>query len=497
MKRRSNPVLTFVLGSFITSILLCATPSFAQFSKLMKNLERANQEARETRRAANETASTAKEAKKTADEVMNKGKQTSNQTNTPSTTQTNDLLPAGKDYYISTAGNGREATKQQPSKELGVIIPLLQAGDRIHIAAGTYLGATERGSDVMDVPVSIIGGYSPDFSTRDPWGKYRTVLTGTNEYMKESTERIGILTDKKFKDWVGEIVIDGLIIDNGPRNRYQAQKSMYILRKASEQDGQNPSPETPGIKIRVGANTKVVVKNCVITNTAPTQGALDVQLGKNGSALIENNAIVNNTGEGIMCKSLHQGADGLPQYTIRNNTILFCWKHDEIASYGGNCIKMDGNTIVTAENNVLGFGDFGGVDNVKQCKNLSLSNNLFVGHKKYDYKEYNTMMKLDDMDDYGQFLKNSKGNATAMIKVPVNSQWAELYTARKDVNRGEIEANVKVSNSGWNQVRSILSLPLQGSSQGAAAEVWLHWLLLNDAIKAGLQQYEGKGCSKP
>ena len=239
MKRRSNPISNFILGGFITSILLCSAPTFAQFSKLMKNLERANQEARETRRAANETANTAKEAKKTADEAMNKG----NQTSTPSTTQANDLLPAGKDYYISTTGNGREATKQQPAKELGVIIPQLQAGDRIHIAAGKYLGATERGSDVMDVPVSIIGGYSPDFSTRDPWGKYRTVLTGTNEYMKESTERIGILTDKKYKDWAGEITLDGLVIDNGPRNRFQAKKACTSCEKHQNRQAKTLAPK--------------------------------------------------------------------------------------------------------------------------------------------------------------------------------------------------------------------------------------------------------------
>jgi hypothetical protein len=301
--------------------------------------------------------------------------------------------------------------------------------------------------------------------------------------MKESTERIGILSDKKARDWNGEIVIDGLIVDNAPRNRYVDKKGLYIRRKADEATGENPTPNTPGIKIRVGANTKVIVRNCLITNTAPTQGALDVQIGKNGTALIENNAIINNTGEGIMCKSLHQGTEGLPQYTVRNNTVLFCWKYDEIGSFGGNCLMMDVNTIVVAENNVFGFGDYGGVNNVKQCKNLTLRNNLFVGHKKYDYKEYNTMMKLDDMEDYGQFLKNSGGNQTAAIKIPVSSKWSELYLGRKDINRGEVEANVKVSSGKWNQVRGILGLPLQGSSVGSQADVWLHQLPLDDALK--------------
>ncbi|MFN8344478.1 MAG: right-handed parallel beta-helix repeat-containing protein [Spirosomataceae bacterium] len=473
-------------------ILSAGFPSQAQFGKILKDIEKG---VKDVKKSANDATRTAQNTQK----GMEDSRKTAGESfgNSPKKEPAQNDLPAGRDFYISPTGNGREATKNQPAKELAVVIPQLQAGDRIHIAAGTYLGATERGSDIFDTPVSIIGGYSPDFSSRDPWGKYRTLLTGTNEYMKESTERIGILTDKKFKDWNGTVLIDGLVIDNGPRNRYVQKKGLYIHRKANEATGENPSPETPGIKIRTGANTKVIIKNCVVTNTAPTQGAIDVQIGKNGTALIENNAVINNTGEGIMCKSLHQGNEGIPQYTLRNNTILFCWKHDEIASYGGNCIMMDGNTMVTAEDNVLGFADFGGVNNVKQCKNLTLKGNLFIGHKKYDYKEYNTMMKLDEMDDYGQFLKNSNGNFTSLINVLANKQWAELYMTRKDVNRGEIEANVKVSNGKWNQVRGILGLPLQGSSQGAAAEVWLHQLPLDDALRAGSQPYEGKGSKKP
>jgi Right handed beta helix region len=461
--------------------------SHAQFGKLLKDVEKG---IKDVKKSDDNASRTAKGAQESAKGLLGNTKTTGKESAATD-------LPAGRDFFISPNGNGREASKNQPAKELAVVAAQVQAGDRIHVAAGIYLGATERGSDLFEVPVSIIGGYSPDFSKRDPWGEFRTVLTGTNEYMKESTERLGILTDKKFKDWTGTVIIDGLVIDNGPRNRYLHKKDLYILRKANEASNENPSPDTPGIKIRVGAGTKVIIKNCVVTNTAPSQGAIDVQIGKNGSALIENNAIINNTGEGIMCKSLHQGTEGIPQFMIRNNTILFCWKKDEIATYGGNCIMMDVNTIVTAENNVLGFADFGGVNNVKQCKNLTLKDNLFVGHKKYDYKEYNTMMKLDDMDDYGQYLRNSGGNFSALIKIPTNPKWAELYMARKDVNRGEIEANVKVSNGKWNQVRGILGLPLQGSSQGAAAEIWLHRLSQEDAIRAGLQTYNGKGCQKP
>src|SRR5690606_39003479 len=152
-----------------------------------------------------------------------------------------------------------------------------------------------------------------DLNTRDPWGKDKTILSGSNAISKgRTTARIGIWTDKGYKHRKGEILIDGIIVDNGARNYHSDAKGEFIRPKASPEQGKNPTPNTPCIKIRSGSGTKVIIKNCVVTNTAPTQGAIDVQVGKDGSATIENNLIVNNTGEGIMCKSNHHSATGQP-----------------------------------------------------------------------------------------------------------------------------------------------------------------------------------------
>lgn len=472
----------------ITVFLLLSSVSFqvnAQFDKLKKSVDKSVADLSKTVKTAGDTKTTS----------------------TPATTsekrESNDrssVIGSGSNYYIRPDGRGKDATKESPAKDIAAIAMQLKAGDVVHIAAGTYTSKADQSSDVFIVPISIIGGYSPDFSKRDPWGQFKTVFSGTNDISKGlTTERIGILTDKGYKDWIGEIVIDGIIVDNGARNYYSDAKEEFIRRKASPEKGMNPTPNTPGIKIRTGSGTKVHVKNCVITNTAPTQGALDVQVGKDGSALIENNLIVNNTGEGIMCKSNHHGASGHPSYLLRNNTILFSWKHDAVASFGGNSIMFDNALSIVAENNVFGFADFGGVNNVKQCKYVTLKNNLFVGHKKYDYQEFGTGLKLDEMEDYANFVTRESGNNySEEIKLNINKEWAEKYFGRVEISRAEVDAAAKVSNSGANQLRSMFGLPLQANSVSKDATIWLHRMALEDAIKLGLQSYgKSNGCSTP
>jgi hypothetical protein len=400
-----------------------------------------------------------------------------------------------KDYYISPNGKGRIASKEQPAKDLAAVIMKLKAGDKVHITGGTYKSKSGRGSDVIPVSVSIIGGYSQDFSSRDPWGKYKTIFTGTNNY------NTGLTTSRlRINGRAGSpVLIDGIIIDNGPRNRYKTDKHQVILRKANAAKGENPSPETPGIKVLMkGVGAEVTIKNCVVINTAPTQGAIDVQLGKDGKAIISNNLIVNNTGEGIMAKTNWHGdtQENYATYLIKNNTILFSWKHDAIASYGGNSLMMDTSVNLTANNNIFGFGDFGGVNNIKMCKDLVLNNNNFFGHKKYDF--YDTSgMNVSDMADYADYLKDGSGNVSEAINLPLNKEWASLFSSRKEISRAAVDASSKVSNSTENQIRGILGLNKMGSSVSMDADIWLHQMQVEDAVKLGLQKYNGKGCQKP
>ena len=87
----------------------------------------------------------------------------------------------GREWYVSkTNGSGQLGTKEKPARDLGNIIHHLKPNDVILIAAGTYLSKGGRGSDKINVPVKIYGGFDESFTTRDPWGAIQTIFTGTN-----------------------------------------------------------------------------------------------------------------------------------------------------------------------------------------------------------------------------------------------------------------------------------------------------------------------------
>lgn len=415
-----------------------------------------------------------------------------------------DFKNEGRDWYVSkTTGSGKLGTKEQPAKDLGNIIYLLQPNDKIHIAEGVYMSKGKRGSDEINVPVQIYGGYDLAFSKRAPWTDHKTIFTGVNEYKKLTTPRLYIRTDQqRGKNGQlaegGLIIIDGIIVDNGPRNRYHLNKGLAIRRKASPKSQQNPSPESGGIVVVASHFMNVAVQNCIVMNTAPTEGAISVRVKKAGKAFIQNNLSINNTGYGIHARTGYIGNDPklVPNFLIQYNTSLFNWKHDPIASYGGNALALDKELTATINQNVLGFGHFGGIYN--KGATITLTNNLFTGNLKYDYKEINDEMIVDDIVDEAERIDpSSAGNKTALLKIAVGERWAKIYGERKELSREDVDASVSAANSGANQLRGMLGLNLQGNSTPMDAEIFLPRLELEEAVPAGLANWGGIGCATP
>ena len=66
------------------------------------------------------------------------------------------------------------------------------------------------------------------------------------------------------------------------------------------------------------------------------------------------------------------------------------------------------------------------------------------------------------------------------------------------IDRNAAEADIQVQQTAANELRSMLGLPVIGSDlQIEQGPVWLHRIALDDAIAAGSQQYDGRGCMKP
>jgi hypothetical protein len=403
-------------------------------------------------------------------------------------------LARAEEYFVSIGrGKGKEATKEKPAKDLGNLIAKLKDGDTVNIAEGVYVGRDESGSDAVPVAVKIIGGWSDDFSKRDPWGAHKTIFTGVNT-MGGSTQYRLIVSPSAC----AEILIDGIVFDNGPRNNYLGESELIISRQANAGKNRNATPESGAIKLELPKQCSGTISNNVVMNTAPTGGAISAWGHQNGKLTIKNNLVINNTGEGIFAMTKWKSNDGQPQFVIENNTVLFTWKHDPIASYGGNALKLDQEVKLTASNNVFAFGDYGGVDNIKLAKKITLKDNVFTGNRLYDYREFNTSVKVSEFEDEADQLEASTGNVTAELKVPVGEAFAKLYAGRKEISRAAVDAKAKASNNGANALRGMLGLPLQANAVGDDAEVWLPRLSIDDAIRAGTTKYEGKyGCQKP
>ena len=410
----------------------------------------------------------------------------------------------GRDWYVSSAnGRGQSGTKEKPARDLGNIIHHLKPNDVIHIAGGVYKSKGGRGSDEINVPVKIYGGYNEEFTARDPWGATKTIFTGTNEYKKLTAPRLYIRTDQQ-RESNGQlstgsaITIDGIIFDNGPRNRYHKDKGLAIRRQASPNSGHNPSPESGGLVIVASKYTNVTVTNCVIMNTAPTEGALSIRIFHGALGIVSNNMSINNTGYGIHIRSGYTGSDPalVPKFHVSNNTSLFNWKHDAVASYGGDALAIDKYLTATIENNVFGFGHMGGIYN-KGSKVL-LNNNLFTGNGKYDYKEINDMMNVEYILDESTLLdQDSDGNKAMLIQIPLAERWAQIYGSRVEVSREAVDTSVHASNSGANQLRSMLGLNIQAAGTSMDAEIFLPKIEIDEAIPVGSLPWDGKGSQKP
>ena len=74
------------------------------------------------------------------------------------------------DIYVSleTGKNKNEGTKEAPLKNLWKALENAKDGDTIHLAEGIYPGKMKQNWFLIDKAVSVIGGYSADFSERKP-----------------------------------------------------------------------------------------------------------------------------------------------------------------------------------------------------------------------------------------------------------------------------------------------------------------------------------------
>ena len=94
---------------------------------------------------------------------------------------------SAQDLYVNSATgkNQNDGSKASPFKNIQKAVEAAKDGATIHVAEGNYFGTLDKGSIPVDKPVTILGGYSPDFSVRDVL-KHLTMVQPSNATDRKS-----------------------------------------------------------------------------------------------------------------------------------------------------------------------------------------------------------------------------------------------------------------------------------------------------------------------
>ncbi len=397
---------------------------------------------------------------------------------------------------IST-GSGRDASLEQPAKDLGNIIARLEPLDVVCIAEGEYLGRGENGVDDIDIPVSVIGGFSTDFSTRDPWGAHKTIFTGLHNSENfetqtrlsiDSTDYATTLKEARGEDIEHTIIVDGLIFDNGPRNYYKDETESMIVRQGTP--SATPTPESGALTIRTGVSSTVIVQNNIAINFAPTEGVFSFFGGKNADITIRNNVATNNTGAGFRLGTNFTGEE-VPQYLFENNISVFNQKHTAFGTFGGSGIMLESSTNAKIYNSIFAYNDNFGIDNTKRAPDVVLNNNVIASNANADMVEFDLKMDYDEIEDESELIWEASGNIGETIPFEIDEQWGIYYVSRNVIDRNAAEEEVQATEAWYNDVRAFFGWNTLADDLNVDSPVWLPRMQLDDVWNIALM-YDGQ-----
>lgn len=220
-------------------------------------------------------------------------------------------------FVAADAAPRGDGSREKPFHDPWLAFRRAEPGDNIHIAAGTYYGRFDRSSWIIDRPnITVFGGYSRDFSTRNPW-KTPSVLGYCSgyEYVRDNNLIAGRATHSG-------LVLDGIFFDGAGRNTYGDKSG----------EGIRSFPNMEGALASFSAEN-VIIRNCIFANSAI--GA--VELSGAGSRF-ENNLLINHIGLAMLDLRSSLPMIGTP-ISVKHNA--FCFIHDpgDPAGAGGDCAQ--------------------------------------------------------------------------------------------------------------------------------------------------------------
>ena len=371
----------------------------------------------------------------------------------------------GRDWFVRPDASGGDGSREKPFADPWQALEKCEAGDAIHVAAGTYTGKMGGGTWALPFDrVRLVGGYDAAFAERDPW-KHRTRLHW-DKSSKNEPKNARVSSDAK------DVVVDGVVIDMRDQNGYVDDACT----------GRNDRPGQPAMYF---GNT-ATVRNCVIVNPGTT--GIDCTPG----STIENNLIVNAMGFGVLVRT-SAGAFARMTAVIRRNTIVFSWdpRNPGAGGVDGAAVALRGPATVTE--NILAHADNNAVYLAHEAGKVSVTKNTFFMNLWSSVKLYVDgrdvvvdHKSMDLLEEVG--LRACDGNEVANPELELDAAWMDRFSRRTSAKRGKVEMD------DWNKLRQLHGLPLIATGGEAATGVAPAWDLdkalkllapRNAAVKAG------------
>ena len=391
------------------------------------------------------------------------------------------LAVSAADVYVSlSTGKKKNAgTKEAPLKNLWHALQKAENGDTIHLAEGIYPGNAKCNWFLIDKAVSIIGGYSPDFSVRSPL-KHRTMFQPLNENNDKKGNGLGIFTiqfdmSKPAPKGVN-MVFDGLIFDDGQAQSYHPVKGkpegvetgMWLEPPAK---GNTPFASAKRYLVYSAtanrAEGDITFRNCLFLNA----GNIAVNLNwYKGKVKMENNVFCNNLMVGANVYSSNP-KPGEVEWEFEKNTVLFTWSRTSELSDMGFGVRTTGNVKSELEDNIIGLSVLTGWDNTKgndKTKKIEAEGNVFFLNRGSDAQvtKSPSVVKVA-VDDFEDDLEGNYGIEKASDNVGlgdpkvfngrINAAFLNAFLSMKYSEKASLDAGK------LNAFRQAVGLPMQGT----------------------------------
>ncbi len=385
---------------------------------------------------------------------------------------------SGNSIYVSnlTGSNRNDGTKAKPYKNLQKAIDNAQAGDLILVAQGNYFGMLNSGNIVIDKPLTIMGGYSDDFSTRDIL-KYRSMVQP--DATSNGTAKGGGTIQIKGTHG-GEVVIDGLLIDRGNSVAYNP------AGEGKPEGVESPRMQPIGTAGIGGANLEekvyttetsliyldnptcnITVRNCAFVNS-PNYGIRGMFKGK---IEIDNCIFINIRMAAVEISGSY--ANQFSEIRFTNNTVLFSWSRLRDLTDMGYGFRYMNGIHSYLDHNIIGCSIFSGLDRCRVESNAAkerekittCENSLFFLNKQADICLPGGGMFLrvwvKDFEDVEQ-LAEVDGNKSVSDPSIFNGVLNEPYL-KGFINAAYREETTFDPNSAANVFRQAMGMNMQGS----------------------------------